>query len=241
MSNLFALVYKLKSKLKTFSGGTKQSQGYISAKETVANASALNLGVCDYLEKIWGIEGNTEKTIVTILGFIEAEHLDSIVELGPGTGRYTGKLLERSGVSPIRHELYETAIDWREYLKVAYQVECHEADGFTMHQSKSFSAGLIHAHGVFVYLSLLNSYSYFKEIWRVSRPKGYVVFDMYTEDCMDEKALEKWLASINRYPSILPRQFVIDLFSHHGFSLKGSFKHRHGEGLSEYLIFQNSN
>ncbi len=113
----------------------------------------------------------------------------------------------------------------------------HEADGASLKQTAADSVNLLHAHGVFVQLPFLVAYRYWMEMWRVVRNNGWVVFDIYSEDCMDEPTVEKWLASKHNYPYFLGRNYVVSLFEKHGFSLKNAFTNKHGEGRSEYLVF----
>jgi SAM-dependent methyltransferase len=219
-------------------GGTSNtsSLGYISAKETVSSAERAGLSVCDYVEKLWEKQGDTQAVIeqMALCGaFVSAD--PNVVEIGAGTGRYLEKVLQRC--KPAKYESYETARDWAEWLQSKYPIVSHEADGVTLRQTSSMSADLVHAHGVFVYLPFLVSYRYWKEIWRITRENGIVVFDIISEDCLDEEAAEKWLNSNHNYPCFLSKQYVRSVFGNHGFSLVNNFKNRYGEGYSEYLVF----
>jgi len=213
------------------------SLGYISAKETVSAAEAEGLSVCDYVEKLWNKQGDTQAVIERMAQcgvFVFASPY--VVEIGPGTGRYLEKVLQRC--RPAKYEIYEVAKDWAEYLSTKYPIVSHEADGVTMKQTPSMSADLVHAHGVFVYLPFLVSYRYWKEIWRITKYNGFVVFDIISEVCLDEETVEKWLNSNHNYPCFLSKQYVASLFENQGFSLVNSFKNRYGEGHSEYLVFR---
>lgn len=211
--------------------------GYISAAETVFGAEKEGLSVCDFVEKKWGQQGETQKVIdqMVLSGAIIITN-PNVLEIGTGTGRYLEKLLHIS--NPAKYESYETAKDWADWLKSKYPIISHEADGISFKQTPNYSIDLLHAHGVFVYLPFLVSYRYWKEIWRVVRLGGYVVFDIYSEDCLDESTVEKWLKSEQYYPCFLSKSYVISIFIKHGFSYSNSFMNRHGEGLSEYLIFR---
>src|SRR5262245_15479990 len=50
-------------------------------------------------------------------------------------------------------------------------------------------------HGCIVYLALITSMSYFREIVRVTNPGAHVIFDIIDEDCLDDEAVDKWLSS----------------------------------------------
>jgi hypothetical protein len=75
------------------------------------------------------------------------------------------------------------------------------------------------------------------EIWRVTRNGGLVAFDIISEDCLDERTVDKWLDSKYSYPCFLSKSFVVSLFSKHEFSLVSTFKNRYSQGQSEYLVF----
>jgi hypothetical protein len=218
----------------------KCSLGYISAKETVSAAERNGLSVCDYVEKLWYQQGDTQRVIdqISSCGIFRAENIN-IVEIGTGTGRYLEKVLGKC--NPEKYESYETARDWSEWLQSKYQIVSHNADGVSLKQTSSYSVDLLHAHGVFVYLPFLVSYRYWIETWRVMRNDGIVVFDIYSEDCLEERTVEKWLNSEHTYPCFLSKEYVISLFAKHGFSLIKTFMHPHGKGQSEYLMFVRSN
>ncbi len=210
--------------------------GYISAKETVSAAKGASLSVCDYLENLWGKQGNTQKIIeqMELYGAF-ATSSPNVVEIGTGTGCLLEKVLQHC--SPAKYDSYETAIDWADWLQGKYPITSIKADGLTLRQTPSISSDLIHAHGVFVYLPFLISYGYWKEIWRITKEGGIVAFDIISEECLDQQTVDKWLNSEHNYVRFLSKQYVVSLFSKHGFSILGSFRNRLGPGYSEYLVF----
>jgi len=215
----------------------KYSLGYISAKETISAAKREGLSVCDYVERLWGKPGDTQRVIQQIAswGVFDVEN-PHILEIGAGTGRYLEKVLEKC--KPAKYEIYEIARDWAEWLQSTYPIVSHEADGMSLSQTSDHSVDILHAHGVFVYLPFLMSYRYFKEIWRVVKNGGSIIFDICSEDCMDEATVEKWLSSEHYYPCFLSKGYVISLFERQGFSLFATFMNSYGEGRSEYLVFE---
>lgn len=211
--------------------------GYIAAKETIAAARREGLSICDFVEKMWQIEGDTAKVIDEMdqHGSFLVKN-PRVVEIGAGTGMYLKKVLERT--DPKSYESYETAVDWADWLQAEFGVISHEADGCSLRQTPDRTAELVHAHGVFVYLPFLVSYQYWKEIWRITKTGGTVVFDIISEDCLDEATVEQWISAGITYPCFVSKAFLVLLFEAHGFSLLTSFKQRYGEGLSEYLILR---
>ena len=149
----------------------KYSLGYISAKETVSAAKREALSVCEYVEKLWDKQGDTQKVIDEMASYavFQTEN-PNVLEIGTGTGRYLEKVLDRC--KPAKYESYETADDWSEWLQFAYPIVSKEADGVSLKDTPTRSIDLLHAHGVFVYLPFLASYRYFKEIFRVVKNWG---------------------------------------------------------------------
>ncbi len=215
----------------------KRSLGYIAARETVSAARCDGLSVCEYVEKLWNQHGKTQKVIdrMSSVGILNGENLN-IIEIGAGTGRYLEKILQKT--SPAKYESYETAKDWAEWLRSTYPIIAHEADGVSLKQTPSHSIDLLHAHGVFVYLPFVVSWQYFKEIWRVMKPNGSVVFDVFSENVMDVNTVEKWLRTNEGYPCFLSKGYVTSKFESHGFRLIESFPLPYGSGESEYLVFK---
>lgn len=209
---------------------------YISAEETVSAAFREGLSVCDYVEKLWGMQGATQRVIEQMALFgAFADKNPVVVEIGAGTGRYLEKVLLKC--NPSKYECYETARDWAEWLHSKYKIVSHEADGITLRQTPDISASLVHAHGTFVNTPFFVSYGYWKEIWRITKIGGIVVFDILSEDCLDEPTVEKWLNAKLTYPYFLSKRFVVSLFNKHGCSLVSTFLSPAGKGQSEYLIF----
>jgi SAM-dependent methyltransferase len=209
---------------------------YLDAKETISGAERVGLSVCDYLEERWAQQGATQRIIeqMASCGAFDAIN-PNVLEIGTGSGRYLEKVLQRC--EPGQYESYEIARDWAEWLKSTYPIVSHETDGQSLRQTADDSVDLVHAHGVFVYLPFVTSYRYWVEVWRVVKNGGFVVFDIMSEDCLDENTMVRWLNSKETYPCFLSTRYVTLLFFKHGFSLISRFNSRMGEGRSEYLVF----
>lgn len=210
--------------------------GYISAIETVSAAEREGLSVCNYVEKLWGQQGDTQRVIdqMSSCGVFDIK-APNVLEIGTGTGRYLEKVLEKC--KPALYESYETSEGWAEWLQSSYPIISHKADGVTLNQTATHSVDILHSHGVFVYLPFLVSYRYWKEIWRVVKSGGFVVFDIYSEGCADELAVEQWHLAQHNYPCFISRDYVVSLFAKYGFTLLKTFKNRYGASHSEYLVF----
>jgi cyclopropane fatty-acyl-phospholipid synthase-like methyltransferase len=214
--------------------------GYISAKETVKSAQKEGLSVCDYVEKMWGQEGETQKVIDNMEKFGVFQNANpTVCEIGAGTGRYMGIVIKKC--NPKRYVSYEISADWSEWLEKEYDIISLESDGFSLKSTDENSIDLIHSHGVFVYLPFFDSLRYFKEIDRVARKNTIIVFDCITEDCLDKKSLNNWLKSEYNFPRILPEKYIFDFFPSNKYKLIGNFFTPYGQGKSKYFVFKRTN
>jgi Methyltransferase domain len=213
-----------------------RSGGYISANTTVAAAQAAGLSVCDYVERLWGTKGQTASIIEKIhdLGAISSA-TKTIVEIGPGTGRYIEHTLKYC--CPNRYQIYEIDSAWSSWLAQNYPIEACAADGQSLKSTTSNSVDLIQAHGVFVYLPFLTSYRYFKEIIRVAAPGSFVILDIISERCMEPQTVERWLQSGHVFPCFLSTTYVGQIFEKNGFRFVEDILSPYGVGWSEYLVF----
>lgn len=211
--------------------------GFISANEIIHTAKRENLSVCDYVEKIWNQSGRTQSVIDEMeMARVFSKEFPSVLEIGPCTGRYLEKIINK--ISPKSYEIYETAQDWNNWLKKTYPIISRNADGYSLKETANDSIDIAHAHGVFVYLPFLVAVKYFFELFRVVNQNGYVIFDIFSENCFDQITLQNWINTSQIYPCIFPKKYLIELFNNNGFSLISTFFNKYGEGKSEYFIFK---
>jgi hypothetical protein len=213
---------------------------YIPLQATLIEAQNAHLSVGDYIDAKHNVAGATQQTHdqLAALGVFK-DRIDRVCEIGPGSGRYLERVIR--ACQPSHVEIYETASDWCEWLVATYQVIPRPTDGVTLAHTPANSIDLIQAHKVFVCLLFLNTCSYFTEIVRVTKPGAWVVFDVMTEDCMDNANVALWLQTgINTrtYPAIIPKSFVIRFFESHGFRFAASFLIPMKPGRTECMVFQ---
>jgi SAM-dependent methyltransferase len=209
---------------------------YLPAKETIRAAARRGETVCEYVEQLWNQVGVSVAVIeqIAALGALERS-TPTVLEIGAGTGRYLEQILALG--RPASYESYEIATDWANYLSSRYGGVSHQADGVSLSATADNLIDFLHVHGVFVYLSFLNSSRYFREVFRVLRTGGYATFDICSEACFDDDAVDAWLRSGHDYPCFLSKGYVVALFQKHGLALVGSFFHPYGAARSEYLVF----
>jgi SAM-dependent methyltransferase len=212
----------------------------LSDEHVIAEAQRRGMSPGALLEALFEKPGRAADIVNRMAAAgVFAAPLRTVVEIGAGSGIYIEELLKHAAVE--RYEVYELEENRARYLAGAFSVIAQSTDGETLRATASRSVDLVHAHGVFVTLEFLTSCSYFREIVRVIAPGGHVVFDIIDEGCLDGAAIDSWLASRLRYPSMLSRGYVIDFFERHGLVLAGEFSMPllvHGR--SNYLVFRNT-
>ena len=218
-------------------------QAFLPFETTLTEAARAGLSVADYVDVAHNEPGATQATIdqMAAHGVFEG-NIDSVCEIGPGSGRYLEKTLR--ACSPTRYEIYETARDWANYLVEQYGVTLQPTDGGSLRHTASDSMDLVQAHKVFVCTPFLTTYRYLIEMARVARVGARIVFDIVTESCMDKQTLDSWIASRpnrNRavYPAMIPKQHAIDILGELHLSLVGSFFVPMRPGKTECMIFVN--
>lgn len=225
---------------------TKTGQGYLSAENVVAAARSHGLSICEYREsqedhprKI----GRRDRIIQRMQEAGVFQSVQSVCEIGAGTGVYLEKVL--FAASPNRYEIYETDVGWVKFLEGEYSdntnctLRCHPCDGRSLDGTSDNTIDLVHAHGVFVYIPLLQSLSYLLECIRVCKPGGYIVFDCYLDSTFDsvEKAAP-WLSGVHHWPVVIPRQLLDDLVSRHQLSVVAEFVEIHASGTCDYFVWK---
>lgn len=214
------------------------SCGYIDMKATVQAAKARGQTICEYVEALWGQQGATARVVQEMSTVGCLVPCERVLEIGPGTGRYLEPVLRQ--ISPQQYDIYEIADDWASWLADTYAppVVRQPADGRSLRQTPSQSCGLVHAHGVFVYLSVLHAFEYFAEMIRVCTPRGSIVFDFYPAEAFDEPTIQRWLEYPDRYPVVLSGEHVRSFFVNQGCELIHEFDNPHGHGRSHYFVFR---
>jgi hypothetical protein len=75
---------------------------------------------------------------------------------------------------------------------------------------------------------------------RVARTGGKIVFDIVTEECLDDATLKNWFATgsgYQHYPCLMPKQYTIDFLSRRGCAFVGSFFVPMEPGKTECMVF----
>jgi hypothetical protein len=213
---------------------------FLDFRRTELAANRAGKPIAMYLEELWNCVGQADRISRWMQQIGCYEDCDTILEIGPGSGRFLRPTLERA--RPVRYEIYDTAQRWAEWLESSNRprVIARPANGWSLDATHSESCQLIHAHGVFVYLSPLTCFEYFREMIRVASPAGYIVFDFFPSENFNERTISNWLDSKDRFATILPRSVVIEFFRRRGFDLVATCHRQVAAGRSKYLAFRNT-
>jgi hypothetical protein len=214
---------------------------FIPFADTIAKANEMGLSVGDYIDARQGIAGATQETIDKMIAFgVFERQIDTIVEVGAGTGRYLEKTLRVC--SPERYEVYETAPQWAAYLARSFPIILQPTNGFSMKPTETGSADLVQAHKVFSTVPFVVTICYWGEMIRVTKPGAYIVFDAMTENCLTPAVVEAWArAGIpirSSYPAALPYNAIVDFFEAHNANLVGTGRAPMPPGETEVFVFR---
>jgi ubiquinone/menaquinone biosynthesis C-methylase UbiE len=223
---------------------TKTGRGYLNAEATIRAAERAGLSICDYLESGETDprkRGRRDRIIAELQTVGCFQRTQQVIEIGTGTGMYLDRVLELA--APASYEIYETAIDWKRYLGdrghgSSTQITVHDADGISLRQSADASADLVHAHGVFVYLTTIETAGYLTEMARVCRPGGYVVFDCYLDTSFDADTIQRWVKSGWSFPVISCRRLLAELYDLLGLTVVHRFQEIHGASAVDYEVLR---
>lgn len=217
-------------------------QEFLPLQRTVKAAEDAGLSLSDYIDEVINhTPGATQSTVDAMReAGVFTSNPRTILEIGPGSGRYLEKTLAEC--TPSRYEIYETAKAWADYLAEEYAVVVQPTDGTRLVATPDASVDLLHAHKVFSSITFLTTIRYFDEVARVVRPGGWAVFDVLTESALDPATVEAWATrggyGHDSFPAAIPRAVVLETFSKSGFSLKGSYLAPLGVASTEVLMFQ---
>ncbi|MRR16565.1 MAG: methyltransferase domain-containing protein [Deltaproteobacteria bacterium] len=223
----------------------RTGSGFHNADQIVAAAKQSGLSVCEYLENIENDvrkRGRRDRIIAELQESGVFQQLNRVCEIGAGTGQYLEKIMEVA--QPANYEVYETSPSWTKFLQDEYhdrngcKLICHPADGQTLSNTASNTCDLVHAHGVFIYLSLLQTVTYLKECARICRSGGFIVFDYYPAEAFTLSVADAWLSGSYRFPVVIPRALLDQFAQYHHLHLVRAFSIIHGASEVSYIVWQ---
>jgi len=216
---------------------------FLSFKETIKAAKAAGLSVGEYLERRHMTGSRTARDLtmdgMAELGVFNGK-IERICEIGPGSGRYMDKTIARC--RPNFYEIYETSSEWRDWLISQYQTQARRCDGRTLAETESGSVDLVQAHKLFSGIPTLSTLSYYREMARVTKAGGWIVFDILSEICFKQEPLQRWFEA-NPWdwdwsPHFMGRDYTVDFFAQREIGLIGSFQIPQHPAVAECMVFR---
>ena len=219
--------------------------GYYSAKEVVSKAKARNLSVCEFLELTKntgeGKKGRRDRIIGSIQSVVSPAFRNcKILEIGTGTGIFMEKFITL--YSPSIYESYETDVGWASYLKSEYSGKVtlinRKPNGFNLEDTDSEAMDLVVAHGVFVYLPLIQSIGYLYEMVRTCKSDGLIIFYCYLSENLTTNMIYQFKENNKFFPVFLPQKLIEDFALENRLQLIHRFNIEYHESYSTYFIFK---
>jgi phospholipid N-methyltransferase len=216
---------------------------YFDPLRVVEEARSRRLSLCEYLERfnVGGV-GRRRDAIVSALTQYIPKQLDTVLEIGAGTGMFLEKIIEL--YSPRKYEVYETALGWVKYLRTQYSnrvdLRCHNADGITLHNTKAESVDAVFAHGVFVYLPLIVTFGYLEEAVRVLTRTGVLVFDCFIAERFGIDTIRQWQNDPYKYkfPTTISQSLIGELAARSELTIAGTFDVKYHASNSTYFVLR---
>jgi hypothetical protein len=216
---------------------------FIAFRETQNAARAQGISVGELIERkhLVGSKTALQQTMEGMASFgVFDGNVYRVCEIGPGSGRYLEQIFKFC--KPKEYEIYETSPEWRDWLAKEFPVVARKCDGVGLSETETASVDLVQAHKVFPGLPLLTTLSYFREMSRVVREDGWIVFDVMTEQCFEAKRLQAWF-DVNPWnwdwsPRMCAVQYVLDMFAQQGIRFIGSFQVPLYPGVTECLVLR---
>ncbi len=214
------------------------------SSEYMEAARAAGLSVGDYVDTVLNkVPGSSQSTIDKMASVgIFAAPLETIVEIGPGTGRYLEKTIKVA--RPARYEIYETAGPWASYLVSEYNAALQPTDGYSLAGTSDASVDLVHVRTRYSStVPFMVTSCYLQEMVRVVRPvDGRSSMSSPSGVWMPipcrsgpNPEFAAWF-----YPAVFPRSVVENFFTSNGFEMSGSFLVPMMPGTTELLVFRRS-
>ncbi len=126
--------------------------------------------------------GNPTELLEKIVYPYFTDSTDTVIEVGPGTGRFSREILKKLEFRKGRKLFLVDHSQWivtflTQYFEKEDDVESIQNDGLSFPGIPDSCADLIFSNGVFIELNLSRFYTYCNESYRTLKPGGYLIFN----------------------------------------------------------------
>jgi phospholipid N-methyltransferase len=186
--------------------------------------------------------GQRDRICERILANISKQEINQVLEIGPGTGRFTSKII--STLKPANYIVFETNKSWRKYLLEKFgnsesmNFFAPTPTGHNFGSVESDSIDFIHGHGVLVYLNHVTTYSYLKEMIRVAAPGAIIYLEYFSIENCNSEILSYWHKSVHWFPIFQSDRIIDKILTESGFSLIDEWGEMFGQSFTRNVMFQ---
>lgn len=235
MKDLLNSIYKIFAKTGA-SNSADRTEGY---PEYLKEAEKLNLDVNDYLDDHLGWVKPLPVLEEVVFPYLEKIKPEKILELGPGTGRWTRHIIKKaSEIDCSEFDLVDRSQWITDFLKSYFAnvnfVHPFKNNGMKLPFSENYF-DFIFSQGVFIELKPSFVLNYAKEFSRVLKPGGYCIFDYF-----DYESDDGWKYFIeesekgNIYYTFYSDKTIGKIFEPTGFVIKNRFVF----GKAKFVVLQ---
>ncbi|MFJ7921360.1 class I SAM-dependent methyltransferase [Lysinibacillus fusiformis] len=215
---------------------TMNGKGYLNRDWVLENAKKYG-DIELFLESLGNKVGRTKRVLDKISEVIDWNLVESVCEIGPGSGIFTRRVIEAQP-NLSNYMIYEPDVAWVEWIVKNFDVTRRIANGASLEFEEDQTMSLVHAHAVFVYLNPIDCFAYFREMIRVTKSGGYIIFDFLALEGLDSNAIDGWLISGHRFPQFISERVIREFFIVNGALLIGEFKEEYANDFVNYHIYQ---
>ena len=218
--------------------------GYFNAKTIIKQAKEAGKPIPEFLETTnqGGVGKRRDEIIKKLIQLDAMPTCQRIIEIGAGTGMYLEKFIETC--KPTNYEVYETDVGWSKYLSDTYDKQTnlmvHNASGNTLQFSLDNSADMVVAHGVYVYIPVINTLEYLKESIRVCKQGGLIIFDCFTDRffTLSQAILFREKNPYFDFPVITPHKMIEEFCETFHLKILDTFNSKYHSVEATYYILQ---
>jgi hypothetical protein len=136
------------------------------------------------------------------------ESVESIIEIGPAWGAATRYFLNR--FSPKTYRVYEIDSGFSDWLAANMPVEVMRCDGEKLIGTADRSMDIVLASSCLFFMPMIKQWSYLREMARVVRPGGLVMFNAVVADRLPAPGLDGLLVGYfpKRDFGLIPQCFI---------------------------------
>ncbi len=231
-----SILGKFNFKLERKKNDTVNAESYPAYVE---EAKKLNIDINDYLDNNLGWVKPLPILEEVVFPYLNKISNPKILELGPGTGRWTRHILNFAKQKDCNEYLLVDHSEWminflKSYFKDENIIKFFRNDGKSLPDRKN-EFDLIFSQGLFIMLKPALLYLYSLEFSKILKPGGFLIFDYF--NCENNEGWEYFIKESekgNLWYTYYPDDFVNKIFESAGFKFEKRFTY----GKAKYVVYK---